>query len=307
MSPTVPAPPAWLEAFQTRFTSVLRAPLDRSTGSLSPRADHYDPEAIRDTRGGPHATASERLAVYNRQVWCRLFNALHDAFPLTVRLLGYWSFNGWAARYLGAHPPRGWDLDDVGERFVGWLEAVLAQPDAALAGADSLQSIDPHLDARMLIEAARIDEGFRTVFRAPPVPTWRPTAEDAERLLDAHLVESPAFVIVEEHSALLALRRRVLQDRSEDRFAPPAPGPSARAAVLVRAGEATLEMPLEPREADLLRLLRLHSVREAVGQLEAACPPSERAALPAQTRAWLARGVARGWWMGMRGPAGALS
>ncbi len=303
------SPPAWLAAFQARFTSVLRTPLDRGSGSLSPRADLYDRDAIRDVVDGPHAAGSERLAVYNRQVWCRLFNALHDAFPLTVRLLGYWWFNAWAARFLDAHPPRGWDLDDVGERFVAWLEADLARPDpgadaedpgAAEAGPESLERIDPRLDARMLVEAARIDEGFRTVFRAPPVPTWRPSSEDAVRLLDAHLVESPAFVIVEEHSALLELRRSVLKDRSERRFPPPAPWPSPRAAVLARAGEATREMPLEPREAELLRLLRTHSVREAVGRLEAACPESDRAALPAQTRAWLARGVAHGFWVGTR-------
>lgn len=295
-----PDPPAWLSAFQARFTSVLRTPLDRSSGSLSPRVDHYDPDAVRDVVDGPYAAAGERLAVYNRQVWCRLFNALHDAFPLTARLLGFWWFNAWAGRYLDVHPPRGWDLDDVAERFVEWLEADRAQADAADGGAVSLESIDPQLDARMLVEAARIDAGFRTVFRAPPVTPWRPSSEDADRLLDAHLVESPAFVLVEEHSALLELRRHVLADRSERRFAPPAAWPSPRHAVLARAGESTLEMPLEPREAELLLLLRRHPVRDALGALEAACPESERAALPAKTQAWLAKGVARGFWIGAR-------
>lgn len=299
-SPMSSAPPEWLAAFQARFTSVLRTPLDRSTGSLSPRADHYDPDAIRDVVDGPHATGSERLAVYNRQVWCREFSALHDALPLTARLFGYWSFNAWAARFLDVHPPRGWDLDRVGEGFVEWLAADFARAETSAERTQALGAIDPKLDARMLVEAARIDEAFRTVFRAPAVTTWRPSSDDAERLLDAHLVESPAFVIVEEHTALLELRRSVLSDRSERRFPPPAPWPSPRAAALVRAGEATLQMPLDPREAELLRLLRTHSVRDAVGRLEAACPESERADLPARTRAWLARGVTHGWWVGMR-------
>lgn len=292
--------PAWLEAFQARFTSVLRAPLDRSTGTLTPRPEAYAKAAIDDVLDGPRATAPERLAVYNRQVWCRVFDALQDAFPLTARLFGPWWFNAWAARFVSANPPRGWDLDGVGDGFVAWLEDDLARPASDADVPEGLARIDARLAPRTLVEAARIDDAFRTIFRAPAVDAWRPSADDAARLLDAVLVASPAFVIVEEHAPLLELRRRVLADRSERRAPPPPPFASPRVAALARAGESTLEIPLEPREADLLRLLREHSVRDAVGLLEAACPPNERAALPAKTQAWLARGVARGVWVGMR-------
>ena len=106
-SPPKPAPP-WLEDFQSRFGTVVRAPLDRATGTLVARVETYDPTMVEASIDGPTTTRAERLAVYNRQYWFRLFGVLHSAFPLVCRLLGHWTFNGYAGRYLEAHPPRGW-------------------------------------------------------------------------------------------------------------------------------------------------------------------------------------------------------
>lgn len=283
-------PPAWLEAFQARFGDVLRAPLDRATGTLTPVTDAYDRGVVESSLDGSTLGGAERLAVYNRQYWCRLFDVLHGAFPLVCRLLGYWSFNAFAGRYLLAHPPRGWDLDDMPEAFPEWFTSDLD------AGTSSL---DAGVDARALVEAARIDAAFRAVFRAPDVPVFRPGADDAAHLPDARLTPSPAAVIVVEHTALLDLRRAALKDTTERSFPFPPAWPAPRSVALFRAGDRTVEAPLEPMEAELLHLLRDHPVRDALARIERACPDADRASLPERTRAWLARSVERGWWTGM--------
>ncbi len=280
------AAPPWLEALQARFSAVVRAPLDRATGTLTATPDVYPSLAVEETVDGRTTTSRERLAVYNRQYWFRLFGVLHDAFPTVCRLVGYWAFNAHAARYLEAHPPRGWDIDGVPDAFAAFLARDLDRPSA------------PEREA--IIEAAQLDAAYRAVFRAPPVTPFRPTPEDAARLLDAQLVTSPAVAIVEEHSAIAELRRAILRDPSERRAPFPRAWPAVRALALVRADEGTAEIPLEAREADLLRLLDAHPVREALGLLEHACPVDERAGLPAKTQVWLGRSVQRGWWSGMR-------
>ncbi len=279
--------PAWLEAMQARFTSVIRTPLDRSKGVLAVSSDRYDARAVEEARPGPSASGVERLAVYNRQYWFRLFEVLQGAFPLTCRLLGHWSFNGYASRYLIACPPHGWDIDRVGDAFEGWLAEDL-ETEAAR---------DP--DERLALrEASRIDAAFSAVFRAPAAAPFRPSPEDAARLLDLRLVPSPAVAIVEEHRALLALRRRVLHETSERRVPLP-PAMVARSIAIVRTPEGTAEIPLDPREAELHALLRDRSIRDALGELERRCSPEERDALPAKTQGWLARAVELGFWVAL--------
>jgi len=278
--------PAWLEDFQTRFGEVLRMPLARETGTLSATPDRYDSETVAGTLDGAGMTSAERLAVYNRQYWFRLFGVLHGAFPLTCRLMGYWAFNAYAGRYLLAHPPSGWDIDTIAEDFVTFFAREI---DESVAH-----------EREAYVEASRIDAAYRAVFRAPPVTPFRPSAADAAHLLDARLIESPAVAILEEHSALLDLRRTLLNDTSEQRVPLPPAWPAPRSAALFRTDEGTGEAPLEVREAELLRLLREHSVREAVALLERACPAEERAELPSKTQGWLARSVQHGWWTGMR-------
>lgn len=274
--------PPWLADFQAHFGDALRTPLDRTSGALTATPASY-PRALADDAG------AERLAVYNRQYWFRLFTVLHDAFPLTARLVGYWDFNEHAAAYLAAHPPRTWDLDDVPTAFAAFFVGRLGG-DGEAANAER----------RAWVESALLDSAHRAVFRAPTVTPFRPSAADAARLLVTQLVPSPAVMVVREHSALLDLRRALLarRDTSTTRLALPGPhsGPDTRHWAIVRENEGTRAVLLEPREAELLALLAGYPVGEALGRLELACPLAERAALPAATERWLARGVQLGFW-----------
>ena len=265
---TKSAPP-WLAEMQARFGDVIRTPLDRTTGTL------------RTT------IADERLAIYNRQYWFRLFGVLQTAFPLTTRLFGHWRFNEHAARFLSANPPRGWDVDRAADGFEDFLA----------------RALDPAPDDReAFVEAARIDAAARSVSRAPDVSPFRPTAADASRLLDARLLPSPACALVVEHRPLVELRNALLTAPTEDESPVPVPakleGP--RWIALVREPSGIRHLALDAREGELLDLLRRHTVRDALARLEAACAEDERRDLPARTQRWLARSVEHAMWTGIK-------
>ncbi|MGA7123222.1 MAG: DNA-binding domain-containing protein [Polyangiaceae bacterium] len=277
--------PEWLAEFQRRFGDVIRTPLDRTTGTLTVASSSYDPRVVADALDGSAVAGADRLAVYNRQYWLRLFDVLQSAFPLTSRLVGYWRFNDYAARFIFETPPRGWDIDDAADGFEAFFEKRLGCRDAG--------------ERRALVESARLDAAWRHVFRAPKTHPFRPSAADAARLLDSRLVLSPGVAIVEETFPLLELRKEVLADRSEKRMAIPPALPSSRAWALVRKDDGILQVPLEPREAELFALLGNFSVREALARLERMCCAEERARLPANAQAWLARSVERDFWIGI--------
>jgi hypothetical protein len=268
----VKAPPAWLEDFQARFGATIRTPLDRSTGTLTATPEAYDADLV------ALAARADRLAVYNRQYWFRLFEVMQGAFPLTARLAGFWTFNEWAAAFLLANPPRGWDIDDAADGLEGFL----------------LETVPRDRDA--LVEAVRVDGAWRSVRRAPEVAPWRPTAADAERLPESRLLRSPAVAFVEETFPLLEIRAAV---RADSRVTLPARLPRARSWALVRRDEGFLRIPLEDEEARLFSLLERHTLGEALARLEETCPPDARESLPDKTRAWLARSVEQGFWSGV--------
>lgn len=280
--------PAWLAEFQASFGDVIRTPLDGTSGTLTAHPSAYDSHVLRDAQDASNATGSERLAVYNRQYWFRLFDVLQNAFPLTSRLTGYWLFNECATRFLLANPPRGWEIDRVPDGFEAFFEAffegTLEWPDASARQA--------------WIESARIDAAWRDVFRAPKVPPFRPSQADASRLLESRLTPSPAVRVILERFPLLDLRKKTLGDPSATRVASPPPLAHPRAWALVRNDEGILQISLEPREAELFALLRDFSVRDALARLEHACSADERVLLPAKIRAWLARSLEHEFWIG---------
>lgn len=275
--------PDWLAEMQSHFGNVVRTPLDRSTGTLRATTDAYDPLAVAEALDGPHTTARDRLAVYNRQYWFRLFTVMQTAFPLTSRLLGAWTFNGLASRFLLAHPPHHWDLDHAPDGFETWLS-------------DALNDGDPR---EVLLDAAALDTSWRKLFRAPATQPFHPTAEDAARILDARLVPSPAVALIRERHGLFELKRSLATLPRDAVLAPPAKLATPRWWALVREPGGIRHLPVEPREGELLAMLTRSTVRDALAELEANCDETERATLPANTRRWLARSVERGFWTGL--------
>ena len=209
---------------------------------------------------------------------------LQTAYPVTTRRLGHWRFNDFAARFLSAHPPRDWDLDRAPDGFDTFLvDALVGEP-----------------AREALLEAAQLDTAWRAIFRAPATAPFVPSADDAARLLDAHLEPSPAAAIFVERWPLIELKRVLASIAGEAPVALPPRSTDSHAWLLVRQRVGIRQHALEPRESQLLQLLQRHTVRDALGVLEAQCAETERVTLPAQTQRWLAQSVARGCWSGLR-------
>lgn len=283
--------PAWLAELQARFGDMIRTPLDRTTGTLRVTTSRYDAELLTEAADGPVASARERLAVYNRQYWFRLFSVMQTAFPLTTRLVGHWYFNELCARFLLACPPSSWDLDRVPDGFDVFLEETL--------DGDVEVRQSRFVEQQALLDAARLDAAWRGVFGAPKAHPYRPSQADAPRLLEARLVPSPAVAVVEEHWPLLELRRKLQGQPGEAPVLLPPRLEEPKWWALVRRPEGIGQLPLEAREAELFRLLGRHRVQDALARLEAACSDEERDGLPAHAQRWLARSVELDFWVGI--------
>jgi hypothetical protein len=284
--------PAWLAAFQERFSAMLRTPLDRGTGTLRARIDRYDPALVGEI--SPEARApGEGLAVYNRQYWFRLFGALQSEHRLACALAGAWAFNDLAARFLAAHPPRGHDLGRAADGLAAWVKRDADQPRP--------RDLDePPLPPRALAEAVDIDAAYRALFWADERAGLDEAALgslDARALATSRLVPSDRFVVVVESWALLALRARL--PAAPVTRAVPLPDPVAggpRPVALHRAAGETRALPLDPLQARLLALLCAGPVGEALARLELECPPARVDRLAADVRRWLADSLRLGFW-----------
>jgi len=150
-----------------------------------------------------------------------------------------------------------------------------------------------------VLEAAQIDAAYHSVFRAPAVSAYQPTAADSERLLRGRLRFSPAMALLSEHWRLCEMRPRALASADETPLPLDARLAEPQRWLLGRE-QLTLRLwPLAPRQAELLELLRQDSVPNALARLEAQCSPAERRELSRQVRDWLAQSVQLGVWIGL--------
>ena len=285
--------PDWLAQFQERFGRMLRTPLDRESGTLQAATQSYEQSLTSAALASQKLSSADRLAIYNRQYWFRLFTLFHGAFPVTTRLLGHFTFNAHVARFLEARPPRDWDIDSALLGFETFLAQVLAVGTVAIEGQQT------GVAQLGVVQAARMDAAYHRVFRAPAIVPFHPGAEHAEQLLTSRLVISPAAALLEEHWPLCDLRKTITATTGEAPIPLPAALSEPRFWLLLRANAALSLLALEPLEAQLLRLLQQLRVGSALEKLEQHCPAGERAELPANTQRWLARSVALGVWVGL--------
>jgi Putative DNA-binding domain len=285
-----PPLPAWLQELQASLGDTIRHPLDRRQGRHHARTERYDATLVRTTKPARALASAERLAVYNRQYWLRLFTVLHRAYPLVARLLGYWELNRLASAYLTAHPPRGWDIDAIAPDFELFLG------NEASGSVFSVSEPPLQLPALAVRQAAAIDSAHHRVLRAPLEAPYQPTPKDGAALLGSQLRFVGTAALLTESWPLCELRRVALSLTGERLLDWGEELPEPRSWLLMRRELSVALFPLEPRETELLSLLQVYPVGEALGRLEADCPSNEREALPARTQAWLARSVRLGLW-----------
>lgn len=296
------APPAWLLEFQREFSAVLRTPLDRTHGALRADLEQYPVKFVGEVAPPAAHSARERLAVYNRQYWLRLFTVLQRSYPLTTHVLGHWAFNALASAYLEAHPPTDRELDRIAIGFSGYLLDRIARDGTELLRRAAAPAPPLELPLAALSDAVRLDAAWRAVFVAPSASPFSLSPADAARLADACLERAPSVALVWLGHPLVELRAQALARASEKPLPVPPPSPAPVAWLLVRTQRGVGHRKLDPTEADLFEALFEHPVGVALARLEQSVPESERAALPQKTQAWLARSVRLGVWSGVKFP-----
>lgn len=282
--------PEWLAQLQARFGAVLRTPLDRSSGTLRGQPEAYEAALCQRVQDGPGLGPEQRMSVYNRQYWFRLFGVLQNEYPLTAALLGYWRFNDYAARFLLKNPPRDLDIHMAAEGFDGFLSDSVPEPSVPL------DPSKPALPRAALLEAALLDAALRRALYEPDEPRLRLAETDAECFARGRLRPRTGLTVLSESWPLVALRRQLGARRTGGSVSlPPSHSRQVFWAVFSTEG-GTGQLELSWLQAQLFLLLSERPVAEALARLEASCPSPERPALPARVQGWLAQSAELGFW-----------
>jgi hypothetical protein len=77
--------------------------------------------ASRFIKPNDRLTSFERLEIYNRQYWFRVFSAISEDFPGLRAVLGERRFDAMAKAYLIANPSRSFTLRNLGSHMESWL------------------------------------------------------------------------------------------------------------------------------------------------------------------------------------------
>jgi hypothetical protein len=113
-----------LHLLQRRMAAAVMRPLTRNEqmrkrdASCSSVAD----ETGAFIRPNDRLTSFERLEIYNRQYWFRLFSSFEEDFPGLKSVVGSRKFQALMRAYLEAHPSRSFTLRNLGSSLVGWLK-----------------------------------------------------------------------------------------------------------------------------------------------------------------------------------------
>ncbi len=108
---------------QRRMASAVMLPLTRTESMRKRRRDRLrmEPEASAFIKPNDRLTSFERLEIYNRQYWFRLYTSFEEDFPGLRAVLGRKQFERLMRAYLEACPSTSYTLRDLGARLPEWL------------------------------------------------------------------------------------------------------------------------------------------------------------------------------------------
>jgi len=280
--------PRELSALQQDFTTVLRTPLDTRTKTFLPDLRRC-PEALSTSLvDGTRGTGVERLGVYQRQYWLRLFTVMQGELPLSARLIGLYRFNQLVQLYLGDCAPRDHDVGDIADRFPAWLDAHNA----------ALPRFEIRVPKAALQQAVAVDDAWRQVWTAQRVPSFAPNADDAARLSRSRLIAAPTCRLVDTDWPFVEERRALMTDASAEHITLPSRLGRARHWLILRTEGGIGQLRLSPRQSQLYRLCTQLPLEQAVTRLSEQCSRQERKDLATQVQAWFAQSMALGLWAG---------
>jgi hypothetical protein len=216
-------PHSQLREIQRRMAACILQPLNKEDGMRRRGRAGVSSEREANDIIAPNDRLSsfERLEIYNRQYWFRLFTCFEEDFPGLQAVTGNRRFQRIMQDYLTDCPSTSFSLRNLGSRLVEWLQA---HPEHTA----------PHTG--LAVEMAALEWAHIEAFDNA---AWPPlTAEQMAALgEDSRLTLQPYLRLIEAHSAiddaLIAVRN---QDGSNDGSSNSAStGYSARRARRLRA------------------------------------------------------------------------
>lgn len=151
-------------------------------------------EANQFIRPNDRLTSFERLEIYNRQYWFRLFSSFEEDFPGLQAVVGRKKFQALMRAYLEGHPSTSFSLRNLGSGLVSWLQ-------------ENSAWTEPH--SEMALEMARLEWADIEAFDNAVWPTLTVEAR-AEIGEESRLTLQPHLRLIEAHyaidDALIAVR-----------------------------------------------------------------------------------------------------
>jgi len=122
---------------QKRMAAAVMEPLTAQESTRKTRRDGVtmEQEAAAFIKPNAVLTSFERLEIYNRQYWFRLYSSFEDDFPGLLAVLGRKTFERVMRAYLDACPSTSFSLRDLGSRLYSFLreDVELTGPKSRLA------------------------------------------------------------------------------------------------------------------------------------------------------------------------------
>lgn len=126
-----------LLTLQKRMATAVMEPLTRKETTRKTRRDGVGMvrEAADFIKPNASLTSFERLEIYNRQYWFRLYSSFEDDFSGLLAVLGRRQFERLMRAYLDARPSSSYTLRDLGSRLQSFLaeHKNLTAPKSSLA------------------------------------------------------------------------------------------------------------------------------------------------------------------------------
>lgn len=126
-----------LAQLQRRMVRAVMEPLTRQETMRRRRPDgtQMETEASAFIKPNDRLSSFNRLEIYNRQYWFRIFASFEEDFPGLQAVLGRKAFEHLMHAYLESHPSTSFTLRNLGSQLVTWMEANPAyiQPRVGLA------------------------------------------------------------------------------------------------------------------------------------------------------------------------------
>ncbi|MBS1822482.1 MAG: putative DNA-binding domain-containing protein, partial [Acidobacteria bacterium] len=112
-----------LAALQKQMAVAVMRPLTRDEQMRHRAADGHSiaDEAESFIKPNDRLSSFERLEIYNRQYWFRVFSSFEEDFPGLKSIVGARRFERIMRAYLEAHPSRSFTLRNLGSSLVAWL------------------------------------------------------------------------------------------------------------------------------------------------------------------------------------------